>query len=67
MEQNSSKVPGLGKGVERECPIHYELLCKRVATLFGNIKATVKVRNSVEYVLNKNLKDVVIKKGDFCW
>lgn len=53
--------------VEQEYPIHYELLCKRVAPLFGNQKATVKVRNSVEYVLNKNLRDVVIKKGDFCW
>lgn len=53
--------------VEKECPIHYELLCKRVATLFGNQKATVKVRNSVEYVLNQKLKDMVIKRGDFCW
>lgn len=53
--------------VEKECPIHFELLCKRVATLFGNLKVTVKVRNSVEYVLNNNLKDMVIKKEDFCW
>ncbi len=53
--------------VEQESPIHYELLCKRVAPLFGNQKATVKVRNSVEYVLDKNLKDLVIKKDDFCW
>lgn len=53
--------------VELECPIHYELLCKRVAILLGNQKATVKVRNSVDYVLSKKLKDVVIKKGDFCW
>lgn len=53
--------------VEKESPIHYELLCKRVATLFGNQKVTVKVRNSVDYVLNKNLNDMVIKKGDFCW
>jgi very-short-patch-repair endonuclease len=53
--------------VELECPIHYELLCKRVATLFGNQKATVKVRNSVDNVLVNHLKDVVVKKGDFCW
>jgi|GEM_PF-246447 len=53
--------------VEKECPIHYELLCKRVAILFGNQKATVKVRNFVEYVLNENLKDMIIKNGDFCW
>ena len=53
--------------VELECPIHYELLCKRVAILFGNQKATVKVRNAVERVLVKKLKDVVLKKGEFCW
>ncbi|HEY5525533.1 MAG TPA: DUF3320 domain-containing protein, partial [Clostridium sp.] len=53
--------------VEQEGPIHYELLCKRVAPLFGNQKATVKVKNSVEYILNNNLEDRVIKKGDFCW
>jgi very-short-patch-repair endonuclease len=53
--------------VEEEMPIHFELLCKRVATLFGNQKATVKVRDSVEYVLNNNLNDLVLRKGDFCW
>jgi len=53
--------------VELECPIHYDLLCKRVAPLFGNQKATVRVRNSVDYVLAENLEDVVVKKGDFCW
>jgi len=53
--------------VEQECPIHFELLCKRVAALFGNQKATVKVRNSVDYILKKRIKDTVIKNGDFCW
>jgi hypothetical protein len=53
--------------VRKEGPIHYELLCKRVALLFGNQKATVKVRNSVDYVLNKNLKEMIIKKEDFYW
>ncbi len=53
--------------VEKECPIHFELLCKRVAPIFGNQKATNKVRSSVEYVLNKNLTNVVITKEDFCW
>ncbi len=53
--------------VEQEGPIHYELLCKRVATLFGNRKATIKVRKSVEHFLNKYLKDVIIKDGDYCW
>jgi hypothetical protein len=53
--------------VEKETPIHYELLCKRVAPLFGNQKVTVKVRNSVEHVLNKQLNDLVAKKEEFCW
>jgi hypothetical protein len=53
--------------VEREYPIHYELLCKRVAPLFGNQKVTVKVRNSVDTVWKKRLKDSLIKKEDFCW
>jgi len=53
--------------ISKECPIHYELLCKRVAPLFGNQKTTVKVRNSVKYVLNESLKDLIIKNGDFCW
>lgn len=53
--------------IENEYPIHFELLCKRVACLFGNQKATSKVRNYVNYVLNQKLKDEVIRKGDFCW
>ncbi|EGD47043.1 Protein of unknown function DUF3320 [Ruminiclostridium papyrosolvens DSM 2782] len=53
--------------VKQECPIHYELLCKRVATLFGNQKATVKVRNSIDYVLDKKIKDTIIKKDNFLW
>lgn len=53
--------------VEEEMPIHFELLCKRVATLFGNQKATIKVRESVGYVMNNTLKDLVLRKGDFCW
>ena len=37
--------------VENEFPIHYELICKKVAPLMGNEKATVKVRREVDYAL----------------
>jgi very-short-patch-repair endonuclease len=53
--------------IQNEFPVHFELLCKRVATLFGNQKATSKVRNYVDYVLNGNLKDEIVRKDDFCW
>ncbi|SFS07432.1 DUF4011 domain-containing protein [Anaeromicropila populeti] len=52
--------------VKKEFPIHFELLCKRVAPLFGNQKATVKVRNGVELVMSKYCNSV-FKKGEFCW
>lgn len=35
--------------IEIEQPIHFEELCRRVAPLFGNLKATSKVRVGVEY------------------
>lgn len=49
--------------VDNEYPVHYELLCKNLAPLFGNEKATVKVRREVDYAL-KSLKGVV-RKVDF--
>lgn len=52
--------------VKIEAPIHFELLCKRVAPLFGNQKATVKVRNGVDYIISR-FSTNVIKKEDFCW
>ncbi|SDJ82459.1 DUF4011 domain-containing protein [Paenibacillus naphthalenovorans] len=53
--------------VEKEYPIHFELLCKRVARLLGNQKVTVKVRDSVNYVIIKYLTDKLMRKGDFLW
>ncbi|MCG9969939.1 DUF4011 domain-containing protein [Pelotomaculum terephthalicicum JT] len=53
--------------IKKEYPIHFELLCKRIACLFGNQKATVKVRNSAEYVINNKLYNSVERKGNFCW
>ena len=50
--------------VDNEFPVHYELLCKRVAYLFGNEKATIKVRTEVDLEL-EIIKKSVIRKGDF--
>ena len=53
--------------VKEEAPIHFELLCKRVAPLFGNQKVTAKVKNWVESIINSNLKNVVTEKDNFVW
>jgi len=50
--------------IENEFPIHYEPLCQKLACLYGNEKATVKVRREVDYALNI-LHEKVIRKGDF--
>lgn len=53
--------------VEKEYPIHSELLCKRLACLFGNQKATSKVRNSVRFVFENRLHNELELKEDFYW
>jgi hypothetical protein len=50
--------------VNKEYPIHYELLCQRLAPLFGNEKATVKVRREVDRRL-QSMKGIVTIKGEF--
>ncbi|HBV85321.1 MAG TPA: DNA/RNA helicase [Desulfosporosinus sp.] len=55
----------INAAVKNEYPLHYELLCKKVAPLFGNEKATVKVRREVDYALS-SLQEV-IRKGDFLY
>lgn len=55
----------INAAVKNEYPLHYELLCKKVAPLFGNEKATVKIRREVNYTLN-SLQEV-IRKGDFLY
>ncbi len=49
-----------------EFPIHYEYLCQRLAYLFGNEKATVKVRREVDYGLS-HLTGYVVRIGDFLY
>jgi very-short-patch-repair endonuclease len=53
--------------VNHEYPIHEDLLCKRLACLFGNQKATNRVHDYVKYVLNKGLKNEIQIKDSFYW
>lgn len=50
--------------VYNEFPIHYELLCQKIAPLLGNEKVTVKIKREVDAVLSI-LTDKAIRKGDF--
>lgn len=52
------------EAVKTEYPIHYELLCQKLAGLYGNTKATVKIRREVDYGLNR-VREQIIRKGDF--
>ncbi len=52
--------------VNNEFPIHYEYLCQRLAFLYGNEKATVKVRREVDNGLAV-LRGKVKRKGDFIY
>lgn len=52
------------EAVKNEYPLHYELLCQKIAPLFGNQKATIKIRREVDYSLNK-LNSKIYRKGDF--
>ncbi|WP_353893555.1 DUF3320 domain-containing protein [Proteinivorax hydrogeniformans] len=52
--------------VEYEYPIHFELLCKRIAPFYGNKKATVKIRRQVDSGISKMSRSL-IQKGDFLY
>lgn len=52
--------------IDTEFPIHIDLLCKRIAPLFGNQKATSRIRNNVEYTLDK-IKNKIIRKNNFLY
>lgn len=51
--------------VYNEFPVHYELLCRKVAPLFGNEKVTVKIHREVDYALQSI--NGIIRKGDFLY
>lgn len=53
--------------IEKEQPIHFELLCKRIAGLFGNQKVTVKIRNSANYIITQYLNNKIEDVDDFYW
>ena len=50
--------------VNAEFPVHYDLLCKRIAPLFGLEKVTSTVRQEVNFKLLE-LTEYVIRKGEF--
>ena len=56
----------LMEAINVEYPIHYELLCQRMAPLFGNKKATVKVRKKVDSAL-AILKNKIQRNEDFIY
>lgn len=47
-----------------EYPVHYDFICQSMAPLFGNENATVKVRQDVDFSLNK-LNHKIVRKNDF--
>jgi very-short-patch-repair endonuclease len=53
--------------VEIEGPIHFELLCQKMAPFLGREKVTSVVRATVMQVIKDNLNDVVAVKDIFCW
>ncbi len=53
------------KIIELEQPIHFEELCRRAAPIYGNQKATIKIRTQIEYQFESNLLSDIDRKGDF--
>ena len=53
--------------IKHESPIHFDLLCKRVAPLMGYSKVTSRVRNEVDFILENKLNSSVTRKDDFCY
>lgn len=70
IELPSEDVRGVSKVIERvvemESPIHYELLCKRIAPLTGREKATKVVKEFVDLAL-PYCKESVERRYDFIW
>lgn len=54
------------EAINNEYPLHYDLLCQKIAPLYGNQKATIKIRREVNYALNK-LDGRVFRKDDFLY
>jgi very-short-patch-repair endonuclease len=52
--------------VEKESPIHFDLLSQRLASMFGRQKATKVVKDFIKRAI-RNISDDVKIKGDFYW
>ena len=50
--------------IEKEYPVHYDLICRRVAPLYGLEKVSSTVKKEVDFGLQK-LRTHVVRKGDF--
>lgn len=50
-----------------ESPIHFDLLSRRIAPLFGKERAGSQIKRYINHVLHKCCENKIIKKGDFCW
>ena len=55
------------KVIEIEQPIHFEELCRRVAPLFGNQKATSKIRDNVRSIFRFDLREVINASVSFTY
>ena len=53
------------KIIEALQPIHFEALCKLLAPLWGNQKATNVIRRKVDFYISRYLSDTVVKNDDF--
>ena len=51
--------------IEIEQPIHFEELCRRVAPIYGNEKATSKIRNLINNAFNTELAGIIKQNNDF--
>ena len=56
----------VSEAVKNEFPLHYELLCQKVAPLYGNEKVTIKIRREVDHALRK-LGSQIYRKDDFLY
>ena len=53
------------KTIEDQQPIHFEALCRILAPIWGNQKATNVIRREVNYYFRWHLNDIVKVDGDF--
>ena len=51
--------------IEKEYPVHYDVICQRVAPLYGNEKVTSKIRNEVDFAIAELGREIVQKGGFF--